>query len=1217
MAFIAVILSLGASRLYAEETAFSAADAGISKPGSLEEVVLQLKWKHQFQFAGYYAAVEKGYYAKAGLKVRLVEGGPGLDAVSEAASGRAQYGVSNSQALLHRIQGQPLVALAAIFQHSPLVITAREDAGISTPQDLIGKRVKIARNSRDVELHAALMNEGVSLDKIDIIDSWVRREDYFDPDIDALSAYMTNELFYYIQEKIPHRIINPLVYGIDFYGDCLITSEQELNEHPERVKAFLQASLDGWAYAMAHPDEIIQVVRFKYESEKSLEHLQFEADVMRRLIMPDLVEIGHMNPGRWKHIADNFAKFGWIPPDFSLEGFIYNPNPEANLAKLRSIIYLVSSIAVVAALISLILFTFLRRLGREAKERRQVEETLRESEERYRTVAEYTYDWEYWQTPDGLLPYISPSCERITGYSAEEFRQDPDLLLALVHPDDRGELAHHFKEQETAGTEGRRDIDFRIITREGVEKWIAQASQPVYGRAGEYRGLRVSNRDVTEKVRAVEALAESEIKHKTMIANISDVIAVMGADGIIKYKTPNVEKWFGWRPEELIGRDGWQSVHPDDREELQRLFMEMIDKDRSALTFEFRYQCKNGEYKMVEMTAVNMVNDPNVNGFLMNYHDISDRKQAEEALEKRIIALTRPLDSPEGVAFEEMFSLTAIQEIQDMFAEAAGVASILTDSDGAPLTKPSGFYRLCNEIMPRLGRSPFTCLDSNLSPLNNETESTVRTCLNGGLWKAGARVIVGGRHIANWIIGQVRNGEHPDDKVKEYAVELGADVNEFMEAFFEIPVMSKSKFQSAARALEVFARQLSNMAYQNIQQARFIADRKRAEQEKEKLQTQLNQAQKMEAIGTLAGGVSHDFNNLLQVINGFTQLLLLNRQEDDPEYSKLEAINKAGERAAQLVRQLMLFSRKLEPERRPVNLNHEVTQAAAMLGRTIPRMIDIETRLTDDLWMVKADPVQIEQIILNLGGNAADAMPDGGTLTLSTENATIGEDVFRSLPFSGSGDFVLITAADTGLGMSRETVEHIFEPFYTTKEIGKGTGLGLASVYGIVKSHGGYILCDSAVGKGTVFRIYLPALKQEQNQDGNKGREITPHGGEEKILLVDDDKDIRDFGSQILGKFGYDVMTASSGEQALAIYSEEGDIDLVVLDIGMPGMGGGKCLNELIRMDPQAKVLIASGYSIAGQVKQALNEGAAGYVGKPYQVLDLLTKVRNILDKKK
>ncbi len=389
--------------------------------------------------------------------------------------------------------------------------------------------------------------------------------------------------------------------------------------------------------------------------------------------------------------------------------------------------------------------------------------------------------------------------------------------------------------------------------------------------------------------------------------------------------------------------------------------------------------------------------------------------------------------------------------------------------------------------------------------------------------------------------------------------------------------------------------------------------------EQERLELQLRQAQKMEAIGTLAGGIAHDFNNLLQAILGYTQILTMGKEEDDPERSKLEQIEKSAMRASELTQQLLAFSRKVESRLRPVDLNLEVRQVRKLLKRTIPKMIIIELHLQDDLMVVNADPAQIEQVIMNLAVNARDAMPEGGKIVIETENVFLDTQYCKTHPGAVPGEYVCLSFTDTGHGMKTEAVEHIFEPFYTTKEVGKGTGLGLSMVYGIVKSHGGYIMCYSEPGEGTTFKIYLPAVenKNREEEKEKKEEEELP-GGTETILLVDDEELLRDIGKEILEDFGYAVLTAPDGETALELYkNRKGDISLIILDLMMPGMGGKQCLEQILAMAPEAKVVIASGYSVNGPTKAALEVGARGFIKKPFELKQMLKVVREVLEQGK
>jgi two-component system cell cycle sensor histidine kinase/response regulator CckA len=393
-----------------------------------------------------------------------------------------------------------------------------------------------------------------------------------------------------------------------------------------------------------------------------------------------------------------------------------------------------------------------------------------------------------------------------------------------------------------------------------------------------------------------------------------------------------------------------------------------------------------------------------------------------------------------------------------------------------------------------------------------------------------------------------------------------------------------------------------------------ITRRRQAEEEKTELQFQLQHSQKMEAVGTLAGGIAHDFNNLLQAIQGFAEILLFDKRKSDDGYHELKQISHAAKRGAELTRQLLTFSHKIESKLRPVDMNDLVERTKSLLERTLPRMIAIKLRLTPENMVVNADSAQIEQILINLAVNAKDAMPDGGELTIRTESNWLHEAYCRVQPLLKPGKYVLLTVSDSGCGMDQETLKHIFDPFYTTKGLAEGTGLGLAIVYGIVKSHGGHIECVSALGMSTSFKIYFPALDQ-QRPTAATAKEDRPGGGSETILLVDDEEIIRDVGEATLVRFGYTVLTAVDGDMAVELYRREQErIDLVILDLIMPKMSGKRCLEALIRINPKVKVVVASGFSKTDSRADVINAGAKGFIGKPYEVNKLLRAVREVLD---
>jgi CheY-like chemotaxis protein len=370
----------------------------------------------------------------------------------------------------------------------------------------------------------------------------------------------------------------------------------------------------------------------------------------------------------------------------------------------------------------------------------------------------------------------------------------------------------------------------------------------------------------------------------------------------------------------------------------------------------------------------------------------------------------------------------------------------------------------------------------------------------------------------------------------------------------------------------------------------------------------------MEAIGTLAGGIAHDFNNLLQVILGYSELMLQTRDPDNSDHGDLQKIYQSARSGAELVKRLMIFSRKIEPKFVNLDLNKHIIQTQKLLTRTIPKMIDIHLDLSDDIEQINADPTQVEQILMNLAVNARDAMPEGGRLNIATKTAILDEDYCKEHAETKPGKYVSLTVTDTGKGMDKETIKRIFEPFFTTKDLGRGTGLGLAVVYGIVQQHGGHIWCYSEPSRGTVFKIYFPSLVSREEPE-QKMAELIPHGGTETILLVDDEESVRTLARTTLAKAGYTLLTAGNGEEALSVYHERSnEIALVILDLMMPKMGGTQCLKELLKMNPAVKVVIASGDSAGGGREEYVGLGAKGFIEKPYESRILLNIARSVLD---
>jgi two-component system, cell cycle sensor histidine kinase and response regulator CckA len=835
-----------------------------------------------------------------------------------------------------------------------------------------------------------------------------------------------------------------------------------------------------------------------------------------------------------------------------------------------------------------------------------------------------------------------------------------------------------------------------------------------------------------------------------------------------------------------------------------------------------------------------------------------ERERISVALEKRIVALTLPLDDTGVIAFDDLFNLDDIQRLQDEFATATGVASIITHPDGTPITRPSNFCRLCNDIIRKTKKGRANCYKSDavIGRLSQDGP-IVQPCMSGGLWDAGAGVSVGGRHIANWLIGQVRDATQTEDKIRAYSREIGTDESTMVVAFREVPSMSRERFEQIAQVLFTLANQLSTTAYQNVQQARFITernvaeedlkitqlavetaainifwlnssgrfvyvneraaqsllytldeilsmhvwdidsmlpkeqwpkfwesfknektihfemihqrkdgssfpvdihavyigvggkeiafafaqditkrklaeqslreseeryslltqnsqtgiyihvngvlkfvnnhfaemlgykpekmigriywnfvhpgdremvkgislarargeaapneyefrhqnkdgetiwvhnlptiikyhgqvanmgnliqinDRKQAETEKDKLQSQLRQSQKMESIGTLAGGIAHDFNNILGIILGNAELAMDDVAEWNPARQNLDEVRKACMRAKDVVRQILSFSRKSEVEQKSISIASVVAESLKLSRASIPTSIEIRQNIADDVDDILGDPTQIHQVMINFCANAAHAMEnDGGILDVTLENTEVDEDTASQYPELNPGPHVHLCVRDTGDGIKPEIVDRVFDPYFTTKDVGKGTGMGLAVVHGIVKSHHGSISVESELGKGTTFKILFPAVKEKIGDEPKEAQELPT--GKEKILFVDDEESMVNLNQQRLEKLGYKVIPKTDPLEALEFFSTNPDqIDLIISDMTMPHMAGDKLAQEILNIRPDMPIIICTGYSERMSEDRAQEIGIRKYIEKPIEMANLARSVREVLD---
>ncbi len=888
-------------------------------------------------------------------------------------------------------------------------------------------------------------------------------------------------------------------------------------------------------------------------------------------------------------------------------------------------------------------------------DRKKAEEELRESEEFNRRIVHHAPMGIIYLTVDGVIWFTNPASNRIFGVPED----NPSPLIGLnifELPLVAGQphVAASFKELVQEG-KPQSDVELSYQSPLTGKAYILNASAtPRLSADGAIVGSVVMIADITARKKAEEALRESEQRYRQLAENSLTGIFIH-QDGVAVYVNKKMADILGYTKEEMIGRHFLDAVLPEEREIVASNARARLNGEMSPSAYEIRLVRKTGETIWCEVLTTPIIHrgGPALMG---NLADITDRKTAEEGLREseeryrtlferagdgiivgdmegeragRIVSANQMAAEMHGYDMEEFLTLSMSD--LDIPEESDCMAALLARVSAGEIVKTEHYHRKKDgTLLPmdlsagliEIGRRKYLLSISKditerkkaeaerlllATAIEQAAESVEITDADGRIVDVNPAFERTTGYSRGEVIGLkpsiLASGEHD----QAFYGQLWETLNKGNP--WAGNLVNKKK-DGRLYEEEVTISPVKNESGRIVN---FVAVKRDVTNEI-LLQKQLLEAQKMEAVGTLSGGIAHDFNNLLQVINGFAEMALFDIQEGQPGHSELREIRHAARSAAELTQGLLTFSRRVESKLRPVDLNRELGRLTKMLRRTLPKMIEIEMDLAEPIDTVNADPAQLHQVIMNLAVNARDAMPDGGRLSIETRNVQLDAQYCKSHLDITPGHYVMLSISDSGTGMDKETRKRIFEPFFSTKETGKGTGLGLSIAFGIVKSHGGNLLCYSEPGHGTTFKIYLPALKAAPNL-AETGQSPAFVGGNETILLVDDEDSVRKLASQILKKFGYTVLTAVNGKKGVEVFSlTRQRIDLVILDLIMPQMGGRDCLREILELASETKVIIASGYAANGEIAEAIQEGAKASVRKPYEAQQLLELVRKVLD---
>jgi len=899
--------------------------------------------------------------------------------------------------------------------------------------------------------------------------------------------------------------------------------------------------------------------------------------------------------------------------------------------------------------------TGIASIARDVTERKRADQELHESEERYRSLVEAAPDVIYTvSAEDGSLTSLNPAFETLTGWSRAEWLGKP--FVGMVHPDDLPVAVERF--QKALRGEMHPPRELRVLCKSG-EYLVGEFTSTQQVKDGKVVGQLAIARDITDRKRAEEALIEERYLLHTLMDNLPDAVYFKDRESHFTRINKADVKLFGLSgPAQAVGKTDFDFFTTEHAQEAYNDEQQIIRTGQPVVGKEEMETWPDGHVTWASTTKMPLRDAKgNIIGTFGVSRDVTERKRAEAELRasetryRRLFEAARDgifildADSWEirdvnpfllnllGFSRAELLGrkLWEIGPLRDVLLSKVDFEELQTREfiryENLPLETREGKHvevEFVSNVYISGDRKVIQCNIRDITErkraeaehvrlvtaIEQSAEAVLMTNTEGEIQYVNPAFTRITGYSRDEVLGQnpriLKSGKQdPAFYQQLWATILkgeiwhGELINRRKDGSLYSEQMSIAPVRSAG----------GEVTY-------FIATKQDVTEHK-KLEQQLIQAQKMEAVGRLAGGVAHDFNNLLTIINGYAQLLIEPISPQDPRRGHLKEILTAGERAASLTRQLLAFSRRQVLEPRVLNLNSVLADVAKMLRRLIGEDVELVATLKPDLGRVKVDPGQIEQVIMNLAVNARDAMPQGGKLFVETSNVEIDANYARSHSPMMPGKYVMVAVSDTGCGMDLETQAHLFEPFFTTKEKGHGTGLGLATVYGIVKQSGGFIWVYSVPGRGSTFKIYLPVVEEAlpTAEPAEVPAELAK--GSETVLVVEDEGGVRSLVCEALASHGYKVLEAAGAASALEIsekYTEP--IHLLLTDVVMPQTGGKELAKGFSTLHPETKVLYMSGYTDDAIVRHGILERGTSFLQKPFQPRALLLKIREVLKMK-